>query len=237
MIDSEILFIVTSSIGAKHGVFDEDQRLSQTQGTIQSIRHHFPNANIIIIDNTGYYHFSDKLTFIDVSNLNINDRIQEFDNRYLRSGKFGMAKTEGEIKMMIEILSFIESDIKYVFKLSGRYQLSPAFDKSKIDYSKLFFKSSEPTWIEPGKRFDNIGYQYSSRLWGFPIHMVESIRNSFNGMLDILDNLLSSDMPYLQSYVDIEHLFYYFFNKLPHVEIPIIHVFGVLAPNGELIYD
>ena len=47
------LFIVTSAVNSKFGVFSPEQRLQQTLDTITSIRNKIPTARIVIMECCG----------------------------------------------------------------------------------------------------------------------------------------------------------------------------------------
>ena len=55
---NKCLFLVSSAIHVKHGIYNTKERLDQTIATCASIKAKVPNADIIILDG-GHEHLTD----------------------------------------------------------------------------------------------------------------------------------------------------------------------------------
>ena len=133
---SESVFLVSSAIHAKHGVYDTQTRLEQTIETCKSIRNKC-DAEIIVLDG-GYQditkeerdtlspHIDKFYSFSDADNVK---QLQQVPNHDI-------------VKNMIEIIIFgsffdkVTEDgwrekYKRMFKMSGRYTLNDDFNYDK----------------------------------------------------------------------------------------------------------
>jgi len=234
---SDCLFVMTSAINTKHGVFHKSTRLRQTKETIGSINTHCPNSDIIVIDGgerdlddfekTAF--FSDVLKFTNYSNDANVKSIQKTNNHDI-------------VKNMIEIYMFVkmfEDDIallkryKRVFKISGRYQLNENFSReSHLSQSgKIIISGERQSQFDP-KITGGATRQYMSRLWSFDSSLSEEIADTYKAMFEDMKTRLAEG-----GYIDIEHLLYKHLRKEIVVNFSPIGIEGSLAPIGVNVSD
>lgn len=235
---SESVFLVSSAIHAKHGVYDMQTRLDQTIETCKSIRNKC-DAEIVILDG-GYQditkmerdilsQYIDKFyTFSDAENI---QQIQQVPNHDI-------------VKNMIEIImygSFFDKAVedgwrekyKRIFKMSGRYTLNNDFnyDKHMQAVDKIIvrgpFTSQFRSEITGG-----VGLQYMSRLWSFDAVLLPYIRDIYTNMFNHMTDRLNA-----KGYIDIEHLLFHHLDPVLIQNIGKLGVEGNIAPNGARVAD
>lgn len=246
-------FIVTSAIETNLGPLPAEVRILQTMDTIRSVRRHYPDANIVLVEG-GERVPSGPLwnnlrgmcnAFMDMTN---NEQIQHLQqnvigkvqNKFEMGGVSGLAKSVAELTLMANVLDAINNhpemvparQVDRIFKISGRYQLSPLFDPSVYEDKsmKYVFKKADPSWMPDAKEI-GLEHSFNSRLWSFDIGLLDQTQTKFGEMLDDMIEI-SAD-----HYVDVEHLLYKHIGTKNTVEIDTTHLFGTLGPNVTVIYD
>ena len=235
------LFLVSSAVHAKHGIFDAAQRLQQTLLTCSSIRSRCPSAEIVVLDG-GATAMSDEEK---ASLSEYASAIEDFSNdedieRAQRSDNENILKNMAEILMYTSYFGrLLKSRIdtadtfSRIFKISGRYQLNDEFDydlhtrsQGKIIISKS--KDSQFSKVITG----GLAKQYMSRLWSFDPVLLPDIYCTYENMIK---HMVASS-PSTQ-YTDIEHLLYQYLpvDKVDGVDR--IGIQGRIAPNGILVHD
>lgn len=245
------IFVVTSAIHSNIGIYSSTDRLNQTLQTIDSIYKFYKDPEIIVVegglyppkrndDLIGYlrsYRDNDK-NFLDLRNEEQITHLHQFafDPNYKHDmgGINGLAKTVAESYIMARALDFIKArgynDIKRIFKISGRYVLSPLHvpDHHLDELNKYVFKKKEKTWMTtPGR-----SYLYSSRLWSMDYNLLDETISHFCKMRGELDRQSMHG-----GYIDMEHLLYETIPQNKIHEIKYTHCMGSIAPNGTLVYD
>ena len=241
---SKSLFIVTSAIHTRFGVYNAHQRLQQTIETFKSIRQRC-DASIILID-AGDQIISDE----DVSLLKLyaSDVLQFSNDELVKA----IQKDENcfFVKSFLEILllksTFTEilkhPDLKEysrIFKISGRYVLNDYFDYQKhLEQSnKITIKSSMASiystehWAIKESATEYYR-QYMTRLWSFDTKLLPNIIEAYQNMQTNLINLVHNN-----KFQDIEHLMFCHLDKSLITEFNTIGVQGTIAPNGVLFID
>jgi hypothetical protein len=235
---SESVFLVSSAIHAKHGIYDTQTRLEQTIETCKSIRNKC-DAEIIVLDG-GYQDITEQerdtlskyidrfYSFADAENVR---QIQQVPNHDI-------------VKNMIEIIIFgsffdkVDSEgwrekYKRIFKMSGRYTLNDNFnyDKHMQAKDKVVirgpFTSQFPTNITGGVRL-----QYMSRLWSFDAFLLPYIKDTYLDMFNHMSERLNN-----KGYIDIEHLLFHHIGVELVENIGVLGVQGNIAPNGVGVSD
>ena len=250
-------FIITSAINPGVGLFSPEERINQTIQTVSSIKNIFPESNLILIDG-GKYFREDLNNFLILKNninlyLNMHDNIQiqnlhnnffsKIKNKYELGGNAGGLKTLSEICLMKEVffllknnknlLNFINVDA--IFKISGRYVLSPKFSKQAyhdaLVGSNFVFRSPEKSYLEKIKKDFGIDKNISTAFYGFNINLFDTIIKKFE---DILNDFLIINKTH---YIDLEHLFFKNFGSDKNIIfLNSINVFGRLGSSGTFIY-
>lgn len=235
---SDGVFLVSSAIHAKHGVYDTQTRLEQTIETCKSIRNRC-DAEIIILDG-GYQDITkaerdtlspyiDKFyTFSDAENI---QQLQQVPNHDI-------------VKNMIEIImygSFFDKVIedgwrekyKRIFKMSGRYTLNDDFNYDKHMQAKDKIIVRGPFTSQFRQEITGgVSLQYMSRLWSFDAFLLPYVRDLYTDMFNHMTERLNA-----KGYIDIEHLLFH------HIDIGLVENIGVLgvqgniAPNGVGVSD
>lgn len=235
---SDSVFLVSSAIHAKHGVYDTQTRLEQTIETCKSIRNKC-DAEIIILDG-GYQditkterdilsQYIDKFyTFSDAENI---QQIQQVPNHDI-------------VKNMIEIImygSFFDKAIedgwrekyKRIFKMSGRYTLNDDFnyDKHMQAADKIIVRGPFTSQFRQ-ETTGGITLQYMSRLWSFDAFLLPYVRDLYTDMFNHMTERLTA-----KGYIDIEHLLFHHLDPVLIENIGKLGVEGNIAPNGARVSD
>jgi hypothetical protein len=235
---SDSVFLVSSAIHAKHGVYDTQTRLEQTIETCKSIRNKC-DAEIILLDG-GYQditkeerdilsQYIDKFyTFSDAENI---QQIQQVPNHDI-------------VKNMIEIImygSFFDKAIedgwrekyKRIFKMSGRYTLNDDFnyDKHMQAVDKIIVRGPFTSQFRQ-ETTGGITLQYMSRLWSFDAFLLPYVRDLYTDMFNHMTERLTA-----KGYIDIEHLLFHHLDPVLIENIGKLGVEGNIAPNGARVTD
>ena len=240
------LWLCSSALHTKHGVFSTEQRLEQTISTLESIKKIDPNARILIIESGAEASIteeeSEKLKpYIEgLLNFNPDNQVQEI---YKMAGdNWDVAKNLTELVVFGKALDFIIRQqpellegIDRVFKISGRYKLNENFDISKHIDQKMnesyIFATRRPSQF-PSIVTDGLTHQVMSRLWSWPTQKTAMIFFRFNIMIEDFIGTMAQ-----KKYRDIEHLLFKYFSGPYMVEIPVIGIEGEIGPNGTLVKD
>lgn len=233
------LFLVSSAIHTKHGVYDAETRLNQTIETCKSIKSKC-NADIILLDGgnqsltieekkilSDYIH-----RFYDFTEEDTVKQIQKIDN-------WDVVKNMIEVVMFgsfFDLMSTTNLKLPHydrIFKMSGRYTLTDEFDhdfhlqqKDKIVIRGPYTSQFNST-ITGG-----VTLQYMSRLWSFDSCHLEYIRDTYVDMFNHMNERLNNG-----GYIDIEHLLYHHLHHTLIVTPKRIGVQGNIAPNGHAILE
>jgi hypothetical protein len=252
-------FIVTCAVNTNIGIYDPSVRILQIHQTIDSIRSKFADANIILVDGGKPVTDPDMIKHYDALkhrcqaflDMTSNEQIQHIHTEFLdkipvrheMGGTTGLTKSAAENIIMYNILHALKTspdlqpavDVDRIFKISGRYMLSPLFDASVYDTAaaqdKYVFKQREKSWMPDAEQTIGVGYNYSSRLWSFPAAKLDDCIERYEAILADCFDLAESH------YVDIEHLLFKHMGPDVSLELANTHLMGTIAPNGTLIYD
>lgn len=235
---SKSVFLVSSALHAKHGVYSLTERIDQSIKTFESIQNYANGSDIIVLDG-GYKNISQE----------DQDALKKYINAFYSFSDTDQVKVIQEstnwdiVKNMIELIMFgsffAENQSKLmekydrIFKLSGRYTLNENFDyerhmkaKDKIlirgPYTSQF--TSEIT--------GGVNTQYMSRLWSFDSALLSQVSESYAAMFVHMLNRLREN-----GYIDIEHLLQH---HLPADKVELLSQIGVqgnIAPNGVAVVD
>ena len=248
-------FIVTSALITKIGIYDLTSRLQQTHQTLDSIYQHFPDAQVMIVDGgepglkTIQHPLLESLknrvgAFLDLSD---DEQIQhlhsiEIGHQREMGGVSGLIKSMAEMTIFQQALILINEheklqpmrDVDRIFKVSGRYQLSPLFDAHAYDLAqdRYVFKERTASWIPNAKEVVGTDYCYQSRIWSMDRSLLEHTIDKYNDMMQDLQQLADAN-----HYIDIEHLLYKHLGPERSMELQYVHFMGTIAPNGTMIYD
>lgn len=248
-------FIITSAINTNLGPLPPDIRILQTMDTVRSIIKTYPDAMTVLVeggDGTPQSQLWPQLrgmvnVFMDLSS---NEQIQHLqknvmsrvNNKFEMGGTSGLAKTVAELTLMINVLDAINNhpelvpirQVDRIFKISGRYQLSPLFDKSVYENAemKYVFKRRDASWMN-AEACKAIGtdHGFSSRLWSFDIGLLDATQERLQAAMEDMIEIST------EHYIDLEHLLYKHIGPAQAIELDTTHLFGTLGPNVSLVYD
>lgn len=250
-------FIITSAINTQAGIYPPEIRVLQTMETVNSIRRNFPDALTILVDgssqrlrDTPPANFEQLRNYVNVFiDMTNNEQIShlhtgimdQLTNRTEMGGMTGMAKTIAELTLLTNTLNTIAEhpdmqpvrDVDRIFKISGRYIMSPMFDPSQHDQpGRWVFRQRDPSWIPNARQAVGTDYFYASRLWSFDAALLADACDKYRTMIADAHAIAEAG-----GYVDIEHLLYKHIGPERSVELKHTHCMGTIAPNGMMIYD
>lgn len=234
---SESLFLVSSAIDTRHGIYHRSSRFKQTKNTIASIQKHCPDSDMVVLDGgqrdihdfekkdfsiLEFRSFAGEQTVKDIHKVNNHD----------------IVKNMIEIYMYREFLKHMldnewEKKYKRIFKVSGRYTLTDTFsyDKHIGAVDKICVLNSRQSQFPP-EITGNVKLQYMSRLWSFDSSLLSYIHNAYCKMFDDMQNRIQS-----RGYIDIEHLLYKHLDPDRVVNLDKVGIEGNIAPNGLYVIE
>lgn len=235
---SDCLFLISSAIHAKHGIYNTEERLVQTLRTCRSIKNKVPDCAVYVLDG-GYknisddegnelekyidkfYNFSQNQNVINIQKLNSHDIVKNLIELYMYS------------TFLNDYDKQISENHRRVFKISGRYRLNDNFnfENHLQAINKIIIlgplKSQFSSQITGG-----VTSQYMSRLWSFDAALTTYIKECYNVMVnDMLERVNN------EGYIDIEHLLYKRLDPTLIQNVKQIGIEGALAPNGAVIEE
>ena len=235
---SDGVFLVSSEIHAKHGVYDTQTIIEQTIETCKSIRNKC-DADIIILDG-GYQDITEKERDILSPYINKFYSFADADN----VKQLQQVPNHDIVKNMIEIIIFgsffdkVTEDgwrekYKRMFKMSGRYTLNDDFnyDKHMQAKDKVIIRGPFTSQFK-SEITGGVSLQYMSRLWSFDAFLLPYIRDIYTDMFNHMTERLNS-----KGYIDIEHLLFHHLDPVLIENIGKLGVEGNIAPNGARVTD
>jgi len=235
---SKSLFLISSAIHAKHGIYSAEERLNQTIATCDSIKTKVPNSDIIILDG-GYKHLSDSEK--DILRGSMSRFISYTDETEVKG--IQAVPSQDIVKNAIEILMYgtfftqnaeqIKKEYSRVFKVSGRYILNDNFDFDFHNKTKHGIVIRGPYTSQfPPETTGGITRQYMSRLWSFDTSLINYITECYQAMYAHMVTRINNG-----GYIDIEHLLFNYLNPT-QIRVPDkIGIEGGIAPNGTQVSD
>lgn len=240
---SNFLFLVSSAINTKFGVFDSEQRLAQTIATIQSIKQRVPAADICLIEMGAI-----ELTYTQRQQLLENaTSITEFANDEVVGNLYHSTDNWDIVKNVTEVMCFSKflknlapvahefDRADRIFKISGRYTLNDKFDINF--YHNQDLKNMVVVGKRKNSQFDQmvtggVSQQFMSRLWSWPKSMTEEISLVYDQCLINMGERIQQG-----GYIDIEHSLFKFLDHSKLVEKDTLGVNGNIGPNGQAVED
>jgi hypothetical protein len=219
------LIIVTSALNSRVGVVSEEQRLSQTIKSLQSIRSFFPEDFIVLSDGSPDEVSVEKLNklkeYVDAIAVWTNDKDV---NYYSQRGLKSQAESVLIIKTLMlikedETLSEVLKNTDRIFKISARTFLTENFDATEHYHEgKYVFKKKQKSWMNDGS------FLHITRLYSLCPTLIDDY-------ISTLEKIVAT----VQAYgVDTEHAHYRCLNEQKLVELDTIHCDGIVALNGNL---
>jgi len=227
------LFVVTSAINSKFGIYNAVERLTQTVITLQSIRMRVPGAKIVVMECAGTALTPGQSETLEVNSDLLLDFSQDADVQAIyQSDNWDVVKNSTEIMCFGRTLAMCSKDGDFVgydriHKMSGRYILNDEFNLDVYEQfaDKIVIGSKHRSQFP----FDVTGIelQYMARLWSWPVEQTERVIQVYNDSLAYIGQRVSQG-----GYADIEHVLYKFLPQELVQELPVLGVEGFIAPNG-----
>lgn len=234
------LYLVSSALNTKIGVFDSDQRLAQTLYTLASIRLQDPQARIYLVE-MGAVPYNDLQRAVLARAA---DRVLDFTGdrevqQIAASQDLSIVKNVTETLCLDVVFGFLRSegllsDVSRVFKVSGRYQLTERADIGRYADARFSGKVVFAQRRPPGdvKAVAGIPGQYMSRLWSFDAMLIDHVVTVYQ---QILAHMLA--VIHAGEYIDIEHCLCKFFPAERIAEVESIGVRGPAGGSGAMLED
>jgi hypothetical protein len=216
------IFIITSALKPRIGVFSHEERYNQTINCLEDLRLKLPDEFLILADCSVF-------SLSEEEKLELSSKVDLFLDlstceKTLEYSKMGL-KSHAENSLLYTVLTKIKDESffknsKRVFKISARSWLTEQFTLSDYEdtYGKYVFKKRILSWM------NNSTYLFVTRLYSFCSSLVEEyleIIQKNEGML---------------SYLDTEHIHFINVPQDKLIELDNIHCWGYLASNGTTEY-
>jgi len=236
------VFMITSAINTKFGVYSSEQRLEQTLATIASVRKHVPDARIFLLEMAGLPLAAEQAAALSAEVESLLDFTSDPDvvGLYNSTDNWDVVKNVTEVMCFSKALKRLHVDaIKFenadrVFKLSGRYLLNDSFDLSWYDNYRI-----QHLIVVGSSRSSQFPYattlverQYMSRLWSWPTSLTAEVISMYDRGLAMMGERLGQG-----GYVDIEHMLYKLLDPTKVIEKETLGLEGNIAPNGMAVRD
>jgi hypothetical protein len=232
------LFLVSSALKTRFGVFDYASRVQQTLETCLSIAQR-ATADIILIDGGQEVPGQAEVELLRRYVVELVSFAQDANVRgFQATDNHDVVKNGIELYMYATYLkSLYETGLyrKYsrIYKISGRYILNGDFDPDfhQGAEGKFVISSPQPSQF-PAQVTRGVAYQRMSRLWSCDSKNLDYVLKLYQTMLaDFIQTVNSG------GYIDIEHLLYKHLSPEVVVSPHSVGVGGMLAPNGITVAD
>lgn len=235
------LFLMTSAINTKFGIYNAEQRMVQSLATIKSIKDRVPDAKIFLLEMAGVPLTAEQLTVLKGA----VDLTFDFTGDDEVRGLYNSTDNWDVVKNVTEVMCFRKAlktlvdtenldNFDRIFKVSGRYTLTNRFDANL--YNEY---SNQTNIIMARKRTSQFPYhvtvvdsQYMSRLWSWPKQLTNEIMGCYDNILTYMYERLAAG-----GYCDIEHGLYKFLDANKIKELDFVGITGNIGPNGAHIED
>ena len=229
------LFLLTSAINTKFGVFNSEQRLAQTLKTFESINQYCPGARIILVEMGGIPLTDEQTATLkehvdQVLTYNQDEAVRSiFDS----TENWDIVKNCTEVMIFAQALAELKSQgvldqFDRIFKLTARYELTDAFVPAYYDTVPDRIVLLHPRPSQFAKELTGgCEWQYMSRLFSWPTDQTDTIIDTYNtGFVAIATRLNEG------GYIDLEHMLFKYLPRETVTEVGKIGVRGSLGPNG-----
>jgi hypothetical protein len=236
------VFFITSAINTKFGIFDSEQRLSQTMATVASIRRHAASADIYWLEMSAEPLTDQQRNQITNSVDKLIDFTQDATVRqlYHSSDNWDIVKNVNEVQCFQRILTNLVNSqqldaYQRCFKISGRYTLNDQFraayyDQHLVQNAIVLARRRNSQF--PAAITGGIVNQYMSRLWSWPTALTAEIILTYQNGLEYMFERLAQG-----GYADIEHVLFHFLDPDKIIELDAVGIQGRIGPNGVAVQD
>ena len=234
------LFILTSALNSKFGIYNSEQRLQQTLDSIASIKKYAPGSKIAVVEMAGVPPTNDQVRAIQAQvdyylNYSNEPAVQEI---YHSTDNWDIVKNTTEVMVFGTALGALLQEgviakFDRVFKMSGRYCLTENFDPAYYNtvQDRIVVLERKHSQFHP-QVTNNMAFQYMSRLWSWPANETPVVINSYGEGFIAMAQRLSEG-----GYFDIEHMLFKYLPADLVTEVKRVGLRGLLGPNGQAIED
>ena len=152
----------------KRSSFSHLGRWKQTQDTFRTVKKYLPDAKIMMVECSDLD--EEQMTVI---NENVDFFINKFDDEDHKAIIYDKWKAHGEATQTLTAFEYIKQHniyFKNLFKISGRYYITPDFKYELYDNEQQVFKALPG--YEPCKEENKLG-SISTRLYKIPYKSME----------------------------------------------------------------
>lgn len=233
------LFIVTSAVHSRFGVYNWEQRLSMTLDTIKCLRDRVPDCKIVIneVSGSGVVEKTEQ-SLMDAVDLYLdfttNNEVNFIYNNPAWYDNWDVVKNLTELTTFPQSLKILQDageleGIDRIFKMSGRYLLNDKFDLNFYAQpevkNKVVIGKSVPSQFP--LHVTGLNTQYMCRLLSWPQDLHSNMISWYEAGRDYMKQRMS-----MGGYADIEHCLYYAIPRQQVYEVDEVGVYGNIAPNG-----
>lgn len=242
MIDGrfESMFVLSSAMNTRFGIFKANDRFEQTLQTCESIQKHAPGSKIVILESGAVSPTEEQVEKLLKYDVTLVDYTEHPDVI-----KLSKLESHDVVKNCVETLVFADfysrlfkskhQGLKRIFKMSARYVLNGQFDhKYHMNQAdKIAIKGPYVSHF-PANLTGGAKQQFMARLYSFDAELLPYMMCVYeNSLLDMIDKLNN------KGYIDIEHcLFKYIKGHLvTFAPDNAIGVEGIIAPTGAKVME
>jgi hypothetical protein len=250
-------WIITSALNTSAGVYDAKARVAQTHETMNSILNFYPDAQFVLVEGGKPFdrevpYFAELLQrchlFVDLRDDERLGYLHKaiFDTVTIETETghiLGITKSLCELTLLAVVTEAFAAgkvpnallEVDRIFKISGRYQLSPLFEPAVYEGigDKYVFLKRQPSWIPDPLDGVGVAEWFSSRLWSFTPRRVREVAAKIVAMHQDLQDLGFRK----RVLVDLEHVLFKHFRDDDVLELDHTHVMGNIGPSGRILYD
>jgi hypothetical protein len=233
------LFIVTSAVNSRFGIYTAEQRLDMTLQTIQCLRDRVPGCKIVIneVSGSGVSHEAEQALMAAVDlylDFTTNSEVNFIYSNPVWYNNWDVVKNLTELTTFPQSLKILADageleGIDRIFKMSGRYLLNDKFDLefySQPDVlNKVVIGKSVPSQFPLS--VTGLNTQYMCRLLSWPTDLHSGMITWYEAGRDYMKYRMS-----VGGYADIEHCLYHAIPRHHVHEVDEVGVYGNIAPNG-----
>lgn len=239
------LFIVTSAIYTKFGVFSAEERLAQTLSSLRSIKERC-GADIFLLD-AGEAQISEEVK--QQLNPYLTGLVEHYGDATIKdihqSDNWDLVKNFIEVLITKNFLDLLQNNPEFVgryeriFKLSGRYVLNDRFNYEAhlAAKGKVAIKNPSPTQFNTpefqSRYHPDYTQQRMARFWSFDRAILPQVTEFYGVIRFNMFNLLKSE----SKLIDLEHMVHRHFDPDYVEDFDPIGVEGYIAPTGRVVAD
>ena len=165
----------------KRSSFSHFGRWKQTQDTFRTVKKYLPNAKVMMVECSDLD--EEQMTVI---NENVDFFINKFDDEDHKAIIYDKWKAHGEATQTLTAFEYIKQHniyFKNLFKISGRYYITPDFKYELYDNEQQVFKALPDH--EPCPEINKLG-SISTRLYKIPYKSMELLEKFLRNYRDAM---------------------------------------------------